>query len=66
MLAVKAEHRRKGIGRNLVIKAIREMVRNNCGEVMLETEVTNSPALALYHSLGFYRSKRLLRNTTLC
>ncbi|KRY41749.1 N-alpha-acetyltransferase 30 [Trichinella spiralis] len=61
MLAVKAEHRRKGIGRNLVIKAIREMVRNNCGEVMLETEVTNSPALALYHSLGFYRSKRLLR-----
>ncbi|KRZ66390.1 N-alpha-acetyltransferase 30, partial [Trichinella papuae] len=61
MLAVKAKHRRKGIGRNLVVKAIREMARNNCGEVMLETEVTNSAALALYHSLGFYRSKRLLR-----
>jgi peptide alpha-N-acetyltransferase len=30
-------------------------------QVVLETEITNKPALALYENLGFVRDKRLFR-----
>ena len=37
------------------------MIKGNCEEVVLEAEVTNSGALALYQALGFIRDKRLHR-----
>ncbi|KAJ8269955.1 hypothetical protein GJAV_G00108650 [Gymnothorax javanicus] len=61
MLAVDSKYRRKSIGTNLVKKAIYAMVEGDCDEVVLETEITNKPALKLYENLGFVRDKRLFR-----
>ncbi|XP_051502812.1 N-alpha-acetyltransferase 30-like [Myxocyprinus asiaticus] len=61
MLAVDSKFRRKGIGTNLVKKAIFAMVEGDCDEVVLETEITNKSALKLYENLGFVRDKRLFR-----
>lgn len=61
MLAVDSRHRNKGIGSNLVLKAIGAMVALNADEVVLESEITNTPALRLYENLGFVRDKRLFR-----
>jgi hypothetical protein len=41
--------------------AIGEMVAGECEEVVLEAEVSNTGALALYRSLGFIRDKHLHR-----
>ncbi|RXG73239.1 N-alpha-acetyltransferase 30 [Armadillidium vulgare] len=46
---------------NLVQRAIREMAADDADEVVLETEITNKPALQLYENLGFVRDKRLFR-----
>lgn len=35
------------------------MIANDADEVVLETEITNQPALKLYENLGFVRDKRL-------
>lgn len=61
MLAVQDEYRRRGIGTELVRIAVRSMVTDGCGEVVLETEVSNRSALRLYENLGFMRDKRLFR-----
>ncbi|XP_065347820.1 N-alpha-acetyltransferase 30-like [Cloeon dipterum] len=61
MLAVDEKHRKKRIGSNLVLKAIRAMIADDADEVVLETEITNKPALRLYENLGFVRDKRLFR-----
>ncbi|VVC89524.1 unnamed protein product [Leptidea sinapis] len=61
MLAVDKKHRTKGIGSRLVQKAIQVMIDDNADEVVLETEITNKPALKLYENLGFVRDKRLFR-----
>ncbi|CAG5124302.1 unnamed protein product [Candidula unifasciata] len=61
MLAVDSEYRRRQIGSTLVTKAIEAMIRDNCDEVVLETEITNQGALRLYENLGFVRDKRLFR-----
>ncbi|KAL3267296.1 hypothetical protein HHI36_011427 [Cryptolaemus montrouzieri] len=61
MLAVDKDYRKKGIGSTLVKKAIQEMIIGDADEVVLETEVTNKPALQLYEALGFVRDKRLFR-----
>ncbi|OQR78728.1 acyltransfersase-like [Tropilaelaps mercedesae] len=61
MLAVEAEYRKRKIASNLVLTAIRAMVANQADEVVLETEITNQPALRLYENLGFVRDKRLFR-----
>lgn len=50
-----------GLGASLVRKAIETMYSNGCEEVVLEAEVTNKGALALYQSIGFIRDKRLNR-----
>lgn len=59
MLAVDKDYRKLKIGTTLVQKAIRVMVANQADEVVLETEITNQPALKLYENLGFVRDKRL-------
>ncbi|KAK3093921.1 hypothetical protein FSP39_021850 [Pinctada imbricata] len=61
MLAVDASFRRNNIGSHLVLKAIKAMIADDCDEVVLETEITNEPALRLYERLGFVRDKRLFR-----
>lgn len=61
MLAVDEKYRKRKIGSNLVLKAIRAMVADDADEVVLETEITNKPALRLYENLGFVRDKRLFR-----
>lgn len=61
MLAVDIKYRKYGIGSNLVRRAIRAMVEDAADEVVLETEITNRPALRLYENLGFVRDKRLFR-----
>ncbi|XP_059045092.1 N-alpha-acetyltransferase 30-like [Achroia grisella] len=61
MLAVDKKYRKRGIGSKLVRKAIQAMINDNADEVVLETEITNKPALKLYENLGFVRDKRLFR-----
>nr|CAI5861908.1 unnamed protein product [Callosobruchus analis] len=61
MLAVDEKYRNCGIGSKLVQLAITEMITGDADEVVLETEVTNKPALMLYEKLGFVRDKRLFR-----
>ncbi|XP_050404929.1 N-alpha-acetyltransferase 30 [Patella vulgata] len=61
MLAIDSDFRRRKIGSNLVTKAIRAMMADDCDEVVLETEITNKAALKLYENLGFVRDKRLFR-----
>ncbi|XP_022112372.1 N-alpha-acetyltransferase 30 [Pieris rapae] len=61
MLAVDKKYRKRGIGSKLVQKAIQVMIDDNADEVVLETEITNKPALKLYENLGFVRDKRLFR-----
>lgn len=61
MLAVKKEHRGKGIAKKLVHKAIEKMIEQGADEIMLETEVVNLPAIGLYENMGFIRTKRLYR-----
>ncbi|XP_053608742.1 N-alpha-acetyltransferase 30-like [Plodia interpunctella] len=61
MLAVDKKYRKRGIGSRLVQKAIQAMIDDNADEVVLETEITNKPALKLYENLGFVRDKRLFR-----
>lgn len=61
MLAVKKEYRGRGIAKSLVRSSIEEMIGQGCDEIMLETEVVNKPAIALYEHMGFIRSKRMFR-----
>ncbi|KAH8315861.1 hypothetical protein KR067_012505, partial [Drosophila pandora] len=61
MLAVDEAYRKRGIGKTLVVMAIEAMALKDAAMVVLETEMTNKPALALYESLGFIRERRLLR-----
>lgn len=61
MLAVDSKYRKRKIGSTLVLKAIRAMISDDADEVVLETEITNKPALRLYENLGFVRDKRLFR-----
>ncbi|XP_060530944.1 N-alpha-acetyltransferase 30-like [Cylas formicarius] len=61
MLAVDQNFRKLKIGSTLVQMAIHEMTLGDADEVVLETEVTNKPALKLYEKLGFVRDKRLFR-----
>jgi len=61
MLAVNPEYRGKGLGSELVIRAINTMKEYGGTEVILETEITNKGALRLYQKLGFLRDKRLYR-----
>ncbi|KAJ8686192.1 hypothetical protein QAD02_021986 [Eretmocerus hayati] len=61
MLAVDIKYRKRKIGSNLVRRAIQAMIEDDADEVVLETEITNHPALRLYENLGFVRDKRLFR-----
>jgi len=59
MLAVDTRFRGRGIGSKLVKLVIKAMKEDKCDVVVLETEITNKGALALYEKLDFVREKRL-------
>jgi ribosomal protein S18 acetylase RimI-like enzyme len=61
MLAVRDDWRGAGLGTRLVRAVIKAMDDENCDEVVLETELTNTAALRLYERLGFIRDKLLER-----
>jgi peptide alpha-N-acetyltransferase len=58
MFAVAEGCRKWGIGGALACAALGRLAAV-CEELVLETEVTNAPALRLYEGLGFVRDKRL-------
>ncbi|KAJ2315511.1 hypothetical protein IWW54_000229 [Coemansia sp. RSA 2705] len=61
MIAVGTKYRKLGIGSSLVERALAAMEKRGADEVVLEAEVDNVGALALYERLGFIREKRLYR-----
>ncbi|KAJ1910374.1 N-alpha-acetyltransferase 30, partial [Tieghemiomyces parasiticus] len=61
MLAVDHRCRKLGIGTKLVTLSIDSLRKEKANEVVLETEVTNHGAIALYQRLGFIKEKRLHR-----
>jgi ribosomal-protein-alanine N-acetyltransferase len=58
-VAVLHEHRNKGIGQNLVTKALDAMHGYGASEYMLEVRVSNSAAVSVYRKLGFTDAKIL-------
>lgn len=52
-LAVLPEHQGNGFGRTLVVDSLRWAARWRCDRVMVNTDVSNEPALGLYKQLGF-------------
>uniref|UniRef100_A0A5S6QQV7 N-acetyltransferase domain-containing protein n=1 Tax=Trichuris muris TaxID=70415 RepID=A0A5S6QQV7_TRIMR len=58
MLAVDKAYRRRKVARNLVLSSLSIMLEDGCDEVILETEVSNEPALSLYSGLYFWRDNR--------
>ncbi len=58
-IAVKEEHRGKGVGTLLMRAAQEAMAQKAATESYLEVRVTNSEAIALYQKLGYAISSRL-------
>ncbi|MDA4121388.1 MAG: ribosomal protein S18-alanine N-acetyltransferase [Thaumarchaeota archaeon] len=52
-IAVKDEHRGKGIGGRLVLAAQEEMEKKSATECYLEVRVSNQGAITLYEKLGY-------------
>lgn len=61
MLTVRAEYRKKGIGKTLAVLGIQRMINLGCDEIYLETEAVNHGALKLYEKLGFMRDEKMIR-----
>ncbi|ODQ81717.1 hypothetical protein BABINDRAFT_170404 [Babjeviella inositovora NRRL Y-12698] len=62
MLVVDPSYRKQGIAAKLIGVALDEMtIEHKADEIMLEAEVCNGAAIALYEKFGFMRWKRLHR-----
>jgi len=57
-VAVKPEHRRRGVGRRLVEEALRHAYREGAREIHLEVEDSNLGAIALYRRVEFQERGR--------
>jgi ribosomal protein S18 acetylase RimI-like enzyme len=53
-LLVDEEHRRQGIGTNLMDKAEEFATHNQCRAISVEVQTTNWPALSFYSKMGFH------------
>ncbi|HDI31323.1 MAG TPA: ribosomal-protein-alanine N-acetyltransferase [Thermofilum sp.] len=59
-LAVDKPYRRKGIGRELMLKAMKSLYENyKVEEYYLEVRVSNLPAIKLYEKLGYKKVKTI-------
>lgn len=58
-LAVRAAHRRKGIGTALVRHAEQQLGRLGCPKVNLQVRAENASVVAFYESLGFVVERRI-------
>ena len=58
-VAVSPEHRRQGIGRNMIEHATRALKAMGCAKVNLQVTGGNDEAVAFYESLGFGVEDRL-------
>jgi ribosomal protein S18 acetylase RimI-like enzyme len=54
-LAVHPDHRRRGLGRALALDGLRWLRRRGVAEAVVNTQLGNDAALALYLSLGFHK-----------
>jgi len=54
-IAVRADHRRAGIGRTLLSMLLEEAVRRGAAWVFLEVRADNAPARTMYERFGFER-----------
>ncbi len=52
-IAVSKEHRRRGIGEALMLKAEEGLLSYNSDAIYLEVRVSNEPAIRLYEKLGY-------------
>ena len=52
-LGVKPAHRRRGVGRSLLVRFIEESRRRGSSKVSLDTDPRLVPAVRLYESMGF-------------
>lgn len=55
---VSPEYRKRGIGKFLLSAAVEELFKGNAEKVFLEVRAGNTPAIALYISLGFAEINR--------
>ena len=60
-VGIVAEHRRQGLGRALMLKAMRGFQQLGITRVSLEVTADNQGAVQLYESLGFRLTKTLFR-----
>lgn len=59
-IAVLPEHRRKGVGRSLMMRALNALREvYGCNSCFLEVRVSNSTAINLYRELGFKITKSI-------
>ena len=52
-VAVAPEYRRRGIAQALILELIRRLSQQGNRSLMLEVRASNTPAITLYHKLGF-------------
>ncbi len=52
-VAVAPEYRRQGIAQALILELIRRLSQQGNRSLMLEVRASNTPAITLYHKLGF-------------
>ena len=58
-IAVMSMYRRRGMGRELIVQAMRKGKDNyGANEGYLEVRISNDPAITLYEKLGFEKIKR--------
>lgn len=60
-IAIRKNLRRKGIGKSLVYKMIKDIEKTNAKEIYLEVRINNEPAINLYKKMGF-KIERIERN----
>ena len=58
-VAVKEEHRNRGVGSRLVLACHEEMLKKSATESYLEVRVSNTDAIGLYGKLGYKATGRL-------
>lgn len=65
-LAVAEEHRKNGVGRALVLHAVKELKRLGCPKVNLQVMPENEAVIGFYEKLGFRSEERISMGLKLC